>query len=173
MRQSARLIAFTAALVALPSLAADPVPEIERGAAAPQAVGAAHTLRTIPEACARLEGAFTGQADAPYRFAVVHSSPNCQPRARFVDAAEAKPSADAGWVFNDLIRVPNASCQTQQAVVRVWRKPLAKAQATQRDGQGQMRVYLEEMRKNAEAGDLDAVPLFAASMSVEGLPCGG
>ena len=61
----------------------------------------------------------------------------------------------------------------QQAVVRVWRKPLAKAQATERDGQGQMRVYLEEMRKEAEAGKLDAVPLFAASMSVEGLPCGG
>ncbi|MBZ4040610.1 hypothetical protein [Novilysobacter selenitireducens] len=173
MRQSALLIALTTALVALPSLAADPVPEIERGEAAPQAVGAAHTLRTIPEACARLEGAFTGQADAPYRFAVVRSSPNCQPRARFVDAAEAKPSTGAGWVLNDLIRVPNASCQTQQAVVRVWRKPLAQAQATERDGQGQMRVYLEEMRKEAEAGKLDAVPLFAASMSVEGLPCGG
>ena len=173
MRFPILLVALAASLAIPRALAADPVPEIERAAAPPQAVGAAHTLRTIPEACARLEGAFTGQADAPYRFAVVRTSPNCQPRARFVDAAEANPSTDAGWVFNDLIRVPNASCQTQQAVVRVWRKPLAKAQATERDGQGQMRVYLEEMRKEAEAGKLDAVPLFAASMSVEGLPCGG
>ena len=55
----AALLACTAALasvatfVAAPARAAEPVPEITRGAVAPQAIGAAHTLRQIPEACAR------------------------------------------------------------------------------------------------------------------------
>ena len=38
---------------------------------------------------------------------------------RLVDAAKARPSVQAGWIFNDVIRVPNAACATQQAVVRV------------------------------------------------------
>src|SRR3546814_1290887 len=46
-------------LAALPAFAADPVPEITRPAATPQANGVVHTLRQIPEACARIEGAFT------------------------------------------------------------------------------------------------------------------
>ncbi|MFP7723150.1 hypothetical protein [Lysobacter sp. A3-1-A15] len=173
MRYPFLLAAIATALAIQPARAGDPKPEVERGAVTAQAVGVAHTLRTIPEACARLEGAFTGQAGAPYRFAVVRTSPNCQPRAQFVEAAQASPSVQAGWVLNDLIRVPQADCQTRQAVVRVWRKPLAQAQATQRDGQGQMRLYLEDLRNSAKAGKLDAVPKFAATMAVEGLPCGG
>jgi hypothetical protein len=51
-------------------------------------VGAAHTLRQIPEACARLEGVFTGDAAEPYRFSAVRTSEQCQPRARFVDYAK-------------------------------------------------------------------------------------
>ena len=43
------------ALAAAPLAATDPVPEVQRPPAAPQAVGAVHTLRTIPEACARIE----------------------------------------------------------------------------------------------------------------------
>src|SRR3546814_5623817 len=43
-------------LAALPAFAADPVPEITRPAATPQANGVVHTLRQIPEACARIEG---------------------------------------------------------------------------------------------------------------------
>src|SRR5687768_11702785 len=105
-----RLAYLLLAAVALPAFAADPKPEITRDAVKPQAVDAAHTLRTIPEACARIEGVFTGQAAEPYKFAVVRTSPNCQPRARFVDAAKAKPSEKSGWKFNDLIRVPSASC---------------------------------------------------------------
>src|SRR3546814_10812817 len=57
-------------LAALPAFAADPVPEITRPAATPQANGVVHTLRQIPEACARLEGAFTGQAVEPYKFEI-------------------------------------------------------------------------------------------------------
>ncbi|MDR0183762.1 hypothetical protein P8609_12405 [Lysobacter sp. UC] len=136
-----------------------------RDAVQPQAQGAVHTLRQIPEACARLEGMFTGQADDPYAFTVVRISPQCQPRARFVDAAKAKP-AESGWVLNDLIRVPNAACPAQQAVVHVWRKPVDKT--AKLDGQGQQRIYLEEQSKKAKAGQLDAIPMYAAQMRVEG-----
>ena len=163
-------------LFTLPALAAnpkaspkgDPTPEITRGPVQPQAQNAVHTLRQIPEACARLEGMFTGQKDDPYTFAVVRISPQCQPRARFVDAAKAKP-AENGWALNDLIRVPNAACPSQQAVVRVWRKPVDTT--AKLDGQGQQRIYLEESSQKAKAGQLDAVPMFAAQMEVEGESC--
>lgn len=168
-------LVLLAAFFVLPAQAAgsaseSPKPEITRDAIKPQAVGAAHTLRTIPEACARIEGVFTGDAAKPYKFAVVPTSPNCQPRARFVDAAKARPSVKAGWTFNDLIRVPNASCGTQLAVVRVWRKP-ADVAPPKLDGQGRSRIYLEEQRKNAAANKLAAVPMFAAAMAVEGKAC--
>ncbi|MGI8560152.1 MAG: hypothetical protein ACR2J7_01665 [Luteimonas sp.] len=163
------LIAALAAIAAVPALATDPKPEISRPAVTPQAVGAAHTLRQIPEACARIEGLFTGQAAEPYKFTVVRTSANCQPRARFVDAAKAKPSLQAGWKFNDLIRVPNAACPQQQAVVRVWRKPVAVSQKL--DGQGQSRIYLAEAKQAAAAGKLAAIPMFAAEMGVEGKAC--
>jgi hypothetical protein len=158
------------AALSLPAAAADPVPEITRAVGTPQAAGVVHTLRQIPEACARIEGAFTGQAADPYKFAVVRTNPTCQQRARFVDAAKAKPTAAAGWVFNDLIRVPSAACPTLQAVVRVWRKPVAVA-PPKLDGQGKSRLYLDEQRKAAAAGKLAAVPMFAAAMAVEGTPC--
>lgn len=164
-------LAASTVLLAAPARAADPVPEITRGAIAPQAIGTAHTLRQIPEACARIEGVFTGDAAEPYRFAVVRTSANCQPRARFVDAAKARPSEASGWKFNDLIRVASAGCPTQQAVVRVWRKPVDQTQEL--DGQGQSRIYLEESRQAAAAGRIAAVPMFAAAMAVEGKACGG
>lgn len=171
-----RLAFVLLAVAAMPALAAGPQsesakPEITRDDIKPQAVGAAHTLRTIPEACARIEGLFTGDAAQPYKFAVVRTSPNCQPRARFVDAAKSRPSEQSGWKFNDLIRVPNASCGTQLAVVKVWRKP-ANVAPPKLDGQGQSRIYLEEQRKNAAANKLAAVPMFAALMAVEGESCG-
>jgi len=160
--------------VALPALAdtadGDPKPEIKRDAAKPQPQNSVHTLRQIPEACARLEGMFTGQAEDPYTFAVVRISPTCQARARFVDAAKAKPSQATGWKFNDLIRVPNANCPSQQVVVRVWRKPAAVAPPAL-DAQGKSRIYLEEQKQAAAAGKLAAVPMYAATMAVEGQAC--
>ncbi|HEY0333877.1 MAG TPA: hypothetical protein VGC74_09235 [Stenotrophomonas sp.] len=156
--------------VALPVLAADPAPELQRAVGAPQAVGAVHTLRQIPEACARLEGVFTGQAAEPYRFSVVRSNPTCQPRSRFVDYAKAAPSEAAGWKLNDIIRVPHAGCASQQAVVKVWRKP-ADNQPPALDGQGQSRIYLEEAKKKAASGQVAQVPLYAAQMQVEGKAC--
>lgn len=161
-----------AAVVAVPALAADPTPEITRDPAPAQAPGVLHTLRAIPEACARLQGEFTGDAAQPYRFAAVRTSPNCRPRARLVDAAKAKPSLPAGWIFNDVIRVPNAACATQQAVVRVWRHAADVAPPTL-DDQGRSRIYLKESLARAKAGQLAPIPMYAVSMQVEGLPCNG
>jgi hypothetical protein len=159
--------AFASGAVSAAPPAKTPPPEIVRPPATPQAVGIAHTLRTIPEACARLEGRFTGEAAEPYTFAAVRSRPNCQPRARFVDAAQAKPSTASGWVLNDEIRVPNAACPSQQAVVRVWRKPVDVA-PPKLDAQGRARLYLQEAQQAAQADRIAPVPQFAAQMAVEG-----
>lgn len=155
---------------ALPALAADPVPEIHRDPATPQAPGVLHTLRQIPEACARVQGRFTGDAADPYKFELVRTSPNCSPRAKLVDAAKAKPSEAGGWKFNDLVRVPSTQCATRFAVVRVWRKP-AQVAPPALDAQGKSRLYLEEQRRRAAAGQLAAVPEYAVSTAVEGTPC--
>lgn len=150
--------------------AADPKPEIQRAVGAPQAVGVAHTLRTIPEACARLEGQFTGVANAPYKYAAVRTSARCQSRAKLVDAATAKASATSGWALNDVIRVPNASCHSQQAVVRVWRKDV-KNTPPKLDAQGRSRIYLKDGLDAARDGDLKPVPVYAVAMKVEGTAC--
>jgi hypothetical protein len=153
---STRHLLWLALLPAVAASAAE-TPELQRAAGAPQAVGAAHTLRQIPEACARLEGMFTTNAAQPYTF------------ARFVDFAKAQPSEAKGWKLNDVIRVPNASCPAQQAVVRVWRLPVA--QKAELDGQGQSRIYLEEAKQQAAAGKVAQIPMFAAQMAVEGKAC--
>lgn len=159
-----------ALVAALPALAADPVPEIHRDPATPQAPGVLHTLRQIPEACARVQGRFTGDPADPYKFELVRTSPNCSPRAKLVDAAKAKPSEAGGWKFNDLVRVPSTQCATRFAVVRVWRKPVEVAPPAL-DAQGKSRLYLEEQRRRAAAGQLAAVPEYAVSTAVEGTPC--
>ena len=166
------LIAILTLAIAHPLLAAEPAPEIKREAGTPQAVNALHTLRQIPEACARMEGMFTGNAAEPYKFALVRTSPNCQPRARFVEFAKAKPSEAGGWKFNDLIQVPNAACPSQKAVVRVWRKP-ADASPPELDAQGRSRLYLKEMQAAAKQGGYQPIPMFAAEMKLEGQACGG
>lgn len=155
---------------ALPLAAAEPRPEIERPAASPQAVGVAHSLRTIPEACVRLEGTFTGKADAPYDFRMARTSAACQPRAHFVDPARAKPSAATGWKLNDVIRVPQAGCPSRVAMVRVWRKPMD-VSTPDLDGQGRARIYLDESMQKVASGNMAPVPLYAAAMSLEGEGC--
>ena len=165
-----RLVTFLLLAASLPVLAADPKPEIQRPAAAPQSVGTVHTVRGIPEACARLEGMFTGQANAPYKFDAVRTSPNCQARARFVDAQDAKPAKTKGWVLNDLIRIPSAACPGQQAVVSVWRHP-ANVTTPKLDAQGRARIYLQESMEKAKAKALAPIPLYAATMTVEGKSC--
>ncbi len=145
-------------------------PEIQRKPVSAQPVGAAHTLRVIPEACTRLQGQFTGLASAPYKFAAVKTSERCQSRARMVDAVGAKASAASGWVLNDEIRVPSAACATQQAVIQVWRKD-AKAVPPKLDAQGRSRIYLKDGMDAARQGDLGAIPIYAAAMSVQGKAC--
>ncbi|HZH43834.1 MAG TPA: hypothetical protein VEY50_07130 [Lysobacter sp.] len=158
-------------VLALPAQAAPPaVPEIVRAPATAQAVGAVHTVRTIPEACTRLEGVFTGAAAQPYRLSAVRTSPRCQPRARFVDAAQAKPSPAAGWVFNDEIRIPSGACPDRQAVVRVWRKP-GDAAPPRLDAQGRARLYLADVQRKSDAAVQAALPQFAAVLVQDG-SCG-
>ena len=172
MRQLARMSLPAALLMALslPATAAPPRPEIERAPGSPQAIGAAHSLRTIPEACVRLEGTFTGEADASYDFRATRTSANCQPRAHLVDAAKVKPSLEKGWKLNDVIRVPLAGCEARQAVVTVWRKP-ADVSTPGLDGQGRARIYLDESMEKIASGDLAPVPLYAAAMTLEGDRC--
>jgi hypothetical protein len=156
--------------LALPVVAVAARPEITREPGQPQKVGVVHTVRAIPEACARLEGMFSGDAAQPYRFAAVKSSPSCQPRARFVDFAKAQPSEAKGWKFNDEIRVPNAACPSQIAVVRVWRKPGA-VTPPKLDAQGRSRIYLQEASEKAKQGVAPQVSMYAAEMKLEGA-CG-
>lgn len=171
MRPSVAAPLLAACLLASAAHAADPAPEIQRPAAKAQATGVVHSLRQIPEACARLEGAFTDDVSQPYRYSPVRTSPQCQPRARFVDFDKAKPSVAAGWKLNDVIRVPNASCPSQQAVVRVWRKP-GSAAPPAADGQGQSRIYLQDAKQQAAgAAQAASLTLFAAKLDVEGKAC--
>ena len=163
-------LAACAGVAAAATPAADPAPEIRRPAAIPQAVGAVHSLRTIPEACARIEGRFTGDPATPYAVNVVRTSASCQPRAHLVDAAKVHPEAGGGWIFNDLIRVPSAECPSRQAVVRIWRRP-PEAAPPALDAQGRSRIYLEQSLEQARAGKLPAVPLYAAALAVEGAAC--
>lgn len=165
---SPRHLLLLALLPAFAATAAE-TPEIKRPTGSPQANGAVHTLRQIPEACARLEGAFTGEAAQPYRFSAVRTSEQCQPRSRFVDYDKAQPSTAKGWKLNDVIRVPSAACPSQQAVVSVWRLPVDKK--PELDGQGQSRIYLEDAKKQAAAGKTAQVPMFAAKAEVQGKPC--
>lgn len=158
-------------LALLPAVAASAAetPEIKRAVGTPQAAGVVHTLRQIPEACARLEGRFTGDAAQPYAFTPVRSSPQCQPRARLVEFATAQPSEAKGWLLNDVIRVPNAACPAQQAVVRVWR--LAAAPKRELDGQGQTRIYLQDVKEQAAAGKAAPAAQFTAQLQMEGQAC--
>lgn len=135
----------------------------------PQAVGAVHSVRTIPEACTRLEGVFTGDGAQPYRMQAVQTAPTCQPRARYVEAAQARPSQASGWILNTVTRIPDAACPSRQAVVRVWRKPVAQDLA--RDGQGQVRIYLQDAQKQAAAGQLRALPEFTAQLDMPAAAC--
>lgn len=167
MRLSPLLVVL---LIVLPAHAGDPKPEIQRPPAAPQAAGARHTLRTIPEACVRIEGMFTGDAADPYAFSLVRTGSRCQPRARLVDAASAQPDVQDGWVFNDRIRVPSAACPSQVAVLEVWRRPVASARP-ELDAQGAARIYLGEAKQAAAADRIGEVPQFALRTSVEGGSC--
>ncbi len=160
-----RILALTLAF-ATTATAAPPRPEIGRPPAAPQTVGALHTVRTIPEACIRLEGRFTGEPATPYRLGAVRTSPQCRPRARFVEAARGELEADPAWRLNDRILIPSATCPQRRAVVSVWRRP-GRASPPALDAQGRARLYLDEEVRRAATAE-ETLPRFAATMRVEG-----
>ncbi len=167
-----RLPLLSAFLIAAPLMAAEPKPEIARPIGTPQQIGVAHTIRQIPEACARFEGAFTGDAAQPYRMSVVRTSAQCQPRARLLDYTQARPDPAKGWKLNDIIRVPNAACPKQQAVVRVWRMPVD-VQPPALDAQQRSRIYLKDAQAKIQSGTLAQAPLptYAVQMVMEGERC--
>lgn len=177
-----RPIAFATVLLLAPLATRAQSPEIRREPFPPQAPGAVHTIRIIPETCAYLHGTFVADAARdptrdptrdparPYRHGAARTSKRCQPRARLVDPASANPSAAAGWILNDLIRIPNAACPAQQAVIRVWRKP-ADNTPPPADAQGRPRIYLEDAKRRAEAGALAPLARYAAVLTMEGAPC--
>jgi hypothetical protein len=160
-------LAMAAALAAAPPTgAADgPLPEIQRPDATPQAVGVLHTLRTIPEACVRLEGVFTGDAAAPYRFGAV-ARERCAQRAVYVAAENLKEPAGAasGWILNDRIRVPRADAPACIATIAIWRKP-GDAAPPALDAQGRSRLYLDKPQKPAVA------PMFTAALAIDAKNC--
>ncbi len=159
-------------LCVLPGIAnAGAQPEIKREPFPAQAPGKVHTIRIIPEVCAYLQGSFAAEAApaAPYRYGAARTGKRCQPRARLVDPAKANPSVEAGWILNDLIRIPNAACPAQQAVIRIWRKPTNSA--PQLDGEGRPRIYLEDAKRQAAAGRIAPLPQYAAVLAIEGRSC--
>lgn len=166
--KAASVLLLLAALP-MPLLAAGPKPEIERPAAAAQALDAVHTVRQIPEACTRIEGRFTGTAAQPYDMQLVRTNPQCQPRAVFLDASKVTPGEAAGWKLNEVIDIPSAACGSQRARIEVWRKPAG--QKVELDGQGRNRVYLEDAKTQAAAGRLAALPAYSARLFVEGEAC--
>lgn len=163
--------ALLAAMLSWPVWLAAQTPEVKRDPFPPQAVGQVHTLRIIPETCAYLQGRFVADPAKPYLLGAARTAQRCQPRARLVDPAKAAPSTASGWILNDELRVQNAACPKQVAVVRIWRKPAASA-PLRPDAQGQPRIYLDDARKQAEAGRLNALPQFAAVLAMEGAGCG-
>ncbi|MBL8263540.1 MAG: hypothetical protein JNM58_14040 [Xanthomonadaceae bacterium] len=154
-------------LACLPAFAQSP--EIRREPYPPQAVGATHTIRVIPETCAYLRGMFTTDAAVPYRYGAAKTAGRCQARARLVDPAKAMPSTAKGWILNDEVRIPQAGCPAHTAVIRVWRKPVdTKAPV---DGRGQARIYLQDAKQQAKTGEVAKLPEYAAVLEVEGAPC--
>ena len=166
-RRPLLLGALCVCLLPIPTLAAEP--EIRREPYPAQSRGVEHTIRIIPEVCAYLHGRFTGDIASPYRYTASRSGKNCQPRAKLVDAAVARPSAQAGWILNDLIRIPDAVCPGQQAVIRIWRKP--GNNKIPLDPLGKPRIYLQDAKRQAEAGKLAPLPEFAAVLVMEGDAC--
>ena len=150
-------------------LQAAPAPEVRRDGPLPaQATGAAHTLRIIPETCHFLRGLFTGDAQSPYRVEAGSRGGRCQPRAR-LERADAAPT-EAGWVLNDVLRIPHASCPGLTATVRIWRRTGDNAPPAG-DAQGRARLYLQDEQQRAKRGSLAQLGAYAYVVASEGAAC--
>jgi len=144
MRHAISTLAVQSLLAAVPAVRAadqEPAPEISRAAASPQANGQAHTLRTIPEACLRLQGEFTGDPAAPLPLpAGAHQRRLPGPGAggRRAQGRRARRRLDP----QRRIRVPAPRAPAS----RPWSRlaPGREAKAPALDAQGKSRIYLEE-----------------------------
>lgn len=141
-------------------------PEIARGPAKAQAVGVAHTLRNVPEACVRLEGQFGAAPAVPYAV-TLQAQRGCTPRARFDARVGGAAPVGEGWILNDVLRVPRADRADCVASISLWRHPGALAPIEQ-DGQRRVRMYLDEDRQ--PAGER---PRFAATLEISPACSGG
>ena len=54
----------------------------------------------------------------------------------------------------------------RQALVRVWRKPVD--QTLELDGQGRVRIYLQDAQKQAAAGQMRELPEYSAQLELAG-----
>ena len=164
-----RTAVLASCLTLIAGLASAATPEIQRPVGAPQANGVTHLARGIPEACAWLEGTFTGDAKTPYKLVPVRSSPTCQARARLLNPEKAKPSEASGWKLNDVVRIPSKDCSGLTAVIEVWRLA-ADAKSLQLDAQGRARLYLQDAKVGAAKAA--PTPAYTATLAVEGKACG-
>ena len=152
-------------ILALPAAASGAVAG-HRPAAAAQADGVAHTLRQIPEACVRVQGQFTGDAQRPYLMEVVPTAARCPRRAHFAGLARQVPDAGQQWQRDERITVPSARCPGLQVELTLWRRD--GAVAPPRDGQGRQRIYLEQVQQATAEATLAALPQWRASWKVQG-----
>ncbi|AXK72633.1 hypothetical protein DWG18_10365 [Lysobacter sp. TY2-98] len=164
-----RVAVLASSLALAAGFASAATPEVQRPVGAPQANGVTHLARGIPEACAWLEGTFTGDPALPYKFAPVRSSPTCQARARLLNPEKAKPSEATGWKLNDIVRIPSKDCPGLQAVITVWRLPVDE-KSLKLDAQGRARLYLQDAKASAGKAPMAA---YTATVATEGKPCGG
>ena len=138
----------------------------QRPAVQPQPDGVLHTLRQIPEACVRLQGQFTGQAQQPYALQVVETSLTCPRRAVFTGVSAQAPG-EPGWQPVEQLRVPSARCPGMVRVLDLWQLP-GQVRRLPVDGQGRERVYLEQARATPAADSRALLPQWRASWQVQG-----
>ncbi len=93
----------------------------------------------------------------------VRSQAGCRPRALFGMATSSAGPSENGWLLHDVIRIPNASCPSQLAVLRIWRHP-GNIQTPKVDVYGRSRIYLQDAMQDPAQN----VPRYAAHMQVEG-----
>lgn len=138
----------------------------QRPAVLPQPDGVLHTLCQIPEACVRLQGQFTGQAQQPYALQVVPTTASCPRRAVFAGVSAQAPAAP-GWQPVEQLRVPSARCPGMVLVLQLWQLP-GQARRLPADAQGRERVYLEQVRATPAADSRALLPQWRASWQVQG-----
>ena len=159
-------------MLAVPAMSvfAQPVPEVRREGPLPaQAAGVVHTLRIIPETCHFLRGRFTGVAATPYTVEAVARGGTCQARAR-LRGVDAAPTGN-GWVLNDVLQVPHASCPGLKATVTLWRRSGANVPPAS-DAQGSARLYLQDEKLRAHNGALAQLGEYVYVVAGEGAACG-